>query len=59
MTSTLAGEVFSEFMKKLEAEKLPISMIDGLKSLFDSQNLITNEQIIDMIKECVPHRDHD
>jgi hypothetical protein len=57
MSSTLGNIVFIDFMKKLESEDLSNIVVDKIKHLLDTQDVVTDEKIIGLIQECLPNID--
>jgi hypothetical protein len=57
MSSTLGNIVFIDFMKKLESEDLSNIVVDKLKHLLDTQDVVTDDKIIGLIEECIPNID--
>jgi len=55
----IQAEIFEEFFKKLEEnEKFPVSIIEELKKLWNSGEVISREKILEVIKKgCIDVRE--
>jgi hypothetical protein len=55
---SLQEEIFVEFVKKLEAAKLPAKIITGLRRLWENNELESKENIMNVLKEAVENVTH-